>query len=139
MATKLRLLLDECIPVHLMEEIRECSGVLNTESINADHELGNRKTPDDVIVNHAKKTNRVVVTVEGRLNEKKYPICTHPGIIVLKAVKRHEVDKIRLFKRFMQSGHRNASKHAVTRLRVEGSNRRELAADGSIREIPLNF
>lgn len=122
-----------------MEEIQECSGILNIESINAEHPLGNRKTPDKEIIRYATRENRIVITVEGRLNEKKFPICTHPGIIVFKAVKRHDAEKAKLFKRFMQSGHRSGSKHAVTRLRLEGSVRLELDVDGNIRETSLDI
>lgn len=42
---------------------------------------------------YAKRERRVLVTTEGRLNEKEYTICTHEGIIVINATRRHEAEK----------------------------------------------
>jgi predicted nuclease of predicted toxin-antitoxin system len=139
LSTKLRLLLDECVPPVIAAEIKSCSGILSVKSITAEHFLGNKKTPDEAVVDYARQVRRVVVTTETRLNEKKYTICTHPGIIVINATNRHELEKAKLFTRFMKSGHRAASKHAVTKLRVENSVRVEMAPDGTIREIPIHF
>lgn len=139
MSKKLRLLLDECVPTTIAREIENCSGISSLEAITAAHPLGNRKTSDPEIIAYAKQERRVLVTTEGRLNEKEYTICTHEGIIVINATRRHEAEKAKLFTRFMQSGHRAKSPHAVTKLRLKRSERLERAPDGSIRSIPLDF
>lgn len=137
MSTKIPLLLDECVPAPLRREIQAFSGISSFEAITADHPLGNRGTPDEVVVKYATDEGKILVTVEGRLNEKLYRICTHSGIIVINATKRHEVEQANLFGRFMRSGHRGAARHAVTKLRLEGSERLELGPDGLVRKISL--
>lgn len=139
MSTKLRLLLDECVPGPLVLEIQACTGILSVEVIDANHFMGNCRTPDDAVVAYATQEGRILVTTEGRLNEKKFKICTHPGIIVIKTSQKHESEKAKLFTRFMQSGHRGKCLHAVTKLRDRGSVRLERSEDGTIREISLRF
>lgn len=125
MTTKLRLLLDECVQAPLAVQIQACPGILSTEHVNAGHVLGNSSTTDEAIMEYATKENRVVVTVEGRFDESRFPICTHPGIIVLKAPGRHEAEKAAMFRRFMQSGHRAKCRHAITALTLDRFERRE--------------
>ena len=125
------------MPAPLSREIAACSGISSFEAITADHPLGNKGTPDHTLVRYATDGGKILVTVEGRLNEKLYRICTHSGIIVINARKRHEAEQADLFQRFMRSGHRGASRHSVTKLRLEGSERLELAADGTVRKVPL--
>ena len=132
MSTKLRLLLDECVPEAVKQEIRSCSGVSSVEEISSSHPLGNNSTPDTEVVAYATRNKRILVTVEGRLNEKVFTICTHEGIIVINATRRHETAKARLFTRFMQSGERGRSGHAVTKLRLNRSERIFRTPDGFI-------
>ena len=139
MTTKLRLLVDECVPAPFTKEIQNCSGVLSVEVIDANHPLGNRKTLDDVLVQYANQGKRIIVTVEGRLNEKRFPICTHPGIIVVKGTKCHEIERAKLFTRFMRSGHRGKCRHAVTRLRLENSVRLEHTENGSAQQVKIEI
>lgn len=139
MSTKLRLLLDECVPAPLVMEIENCSGILNVEVIDANHFLGNCKASDESIVAYATSDNRILVTTEARLNEKKFRVCTHSGIIVIRAAQRHEMDKAKLFSRFMKSGHRGKCVHAVTKLKVESGTRVEQSPQGAIREIVFRF
>jgi hypothetical protein len=139
LSTKLRLLLDECVPGPLVIEIQACTGILSVEVIDANHFMGNCRTPDEAVVAYATQENRILVTTEGRLNEKKFKICTHAGIIVLKVTQKHDAEKGRLFTRFMQSGHRGKCSHAVTKLRDRGSIRLERTEDGMIKEVLLNF
>ena len=117
--TKLKLLVDECIPSELATEISQCPGVKSCEIVNAEHLLGNKSTPDKEIVEYADSKKRIVVTMEGRIDQIRFPVCSHSGIIILKAAKRHEAFKVDLFKRFMQSGHRKRCRHAIIKLRSE--------------------
>jgi predicted nuclease of predicted toxin-antitoxin system len=137
--TKIRLLLDECVPAPIAREIENCSGISSIESITALHQLGNRHTSDYDVVAYAKQQGRVLVTVEGRLNEKQFTICTHEGIIVINATRRHEAEKVKLFTKFMRSGHRAKCYHAVTKLRLGISERLERAEDGSIRRVLIHL
>ena len=137
MSTKIPLLLDECVPARLAKEIEATSGISSFEAITAEHPLGNKGTPDDILVKYATEGGKILVTVEKRLNEKLYKICTHSGIIVFSATRRHEVEQAELFARFMRSGHRGGSGHAVTKLRLEGSERLEMGPDGIVRAVPL--
>ena len=117
--TKLKLLVDECVPGPLVDGIRTCSGLRNVEIIDANHQLGNKSTPDDEVVAYAKKTGRIVLTVEGRLNEKRFPVCSHPGIIVIKATCMPKIDRVEQFRSFMKSGHRKKCLHAVTKFQSQ--------------------
>jgi predicted nuclease of predicted toxin-antitoxin system len=137
LTTKLALLLDECVQTHLAEEIGRCPGVSGVERIDDSHELGNCSTPDTRVMAHAVKTGRILVTVESRLNEERFPICTHPGIIVISG--SHALQKGALFSRFMRSGERKHAKHAVTYLRASGSIIRMRHEDGSTKDIPLDI
>lgn len=137
MSTKIPLLIDECVPAPLSAKIAASSGISSFEAITADHPLGNRGTPDHVLVRYATEGGKILVTVEGRLDEKLYRIRTHSGIIVIKATKRHEVEQANLFRRFMRSGYRGGSRHSVTKLRLEGSERLELGPTGIVRKVPL--
>ena len=133
------MLLDECVPAQLAKKIEATAGISSFEAITADHPLGNRGTPDDALVKYATASGKILITVEKRLNEKLYRICTHSGIIVISATKRHEAEQAELFARFMKSGHRGGSGHAVTKLRLEGSERLEMGPDGIVRTVPLDF
>jgi predicted nuclease of predicted toxin-antitoxin system len=139
LSTKIPLLLDECVPAPLAREIETTSGISSFEAITAEHPLGNKGTPDNVVVKYATDAGKILITVEKRLNEKLYKICTHSGIIVISGTKRHEVEQAKLFARFMRSGHRGRSAHAVTKLRLEGSERLEIGPDGTVRTVPLRF
>jgi len=88
---------------------------------------------------YATQKKRILVTVEGRINEKTFPICSHPGIIVIRASQRHEIEQAKLFTRFMLSGHRVKCKHAVTKLRMFESVRIERTSDGSLTEVSVTF
>ncbi len=118
MTTNLRLLLDECLPRELAEQIRTFHAV-NAEWISEIQQLRARKTTDAAVVAYATEQRRIVVTVEGRFNERKFKICTHPGIIIFKATKHHEAVKAEIFRKFMRSGKRSKAKHAVTYLYLQ--------------------
>jgi predicted nuclease of predicted toxin-antitoxin system len=111
--TKLRLLLDECLDGLLAGEIAKYKA-LNVESINETF-LANRGTSDQAVVDYARQSRRIVVTIETRLNEHQFRICTHPGILVI-ASRNHGL-RIKMFNDLMLSGVKGRCRHAVTYLR----------------------
>jgi predicted nuclease of predicted toxin-antitoxin system len=123
--TNLRLLLDECVVRPIAEAIKSFRS-LKVESVN-DTLLANIGFQDEQLVEYARKSNRILVTSEGRLNEKQFPICTHPGIIVIKATQRHDALKSRMFKDLIRSGTRRRCNHAVTYLRLDDTGTRTVA------------
>ena len=125
MTTKLRLLLDECLQAPLAEDIAKQKS-LNVQWIK-DTSMANCGIADTDIVNYARKNRRIVVTSEGRLNEKKFLVCTHPGIIVLKAIHRHEAVMAGMFRALVGSGVRARCRHSVTYLRRDSASTRTIA------------
>jgi predicted nuclease of predicted toxin-antitoxin system len=71
---------------------------------------------DEAIMEYAKQENRIVVTTETGINEKSFPICSHPGIIILASRQRHEAIRARIFQNFFLSGFRKLAKDSVTYL-----------------------
>ncbi len=71
---------------------------------------------DTEVVRYATESNRIVVTTETGINHKKFKICTHHGIIVFCGGKRHQSIRAEAFRKFMLSGHRKKTRHAVTYL-----------------------
>lgn len=126
MTTSLRLLLDECLVQPLADDIKTLSRSLKVEYVN-DSLLRNIGFADSRLVNYARKQRRIVVTTEGRLNERQFQICTHPGIIVIKATKRHAALKSRMFRDLVRSGNRKRCNHAVTYLKLDESGTRTVA------------
>lgn len=138
MNTKLALLIDECVPRHMAEAIAQCSGVSSAEHITNAHHLGNCGTPDERVIEYANQTKRIVVTVETRMNEDSFAICTNPGIIVIHSTSGHGFSKSELFAKFMRSGDRKHARHAVTHLRVNGSTiKRRNEDDGIMSEMKI--
>lgn len=84
-------------------------------SVEYVRDLSLRSDDDEAVVGYAKRTNRIVVTTEMDMNEKRFRICTHPGIIVIGG-NRHETIQSGSFRQFMKSGMRKAANHAVTYL-----------------------
>ena len=127
MKTDLRLLLDECLQAELAKEIKKW-GALDTQWVNETKML--LSASDDELMDVARADNRILVTIENRINEKKYRLCTHPGIIVFKAKAQHDVVKAKLFKRFMLSGQRARARKAVTYLKMDSVTFKEMGKDG---------
>ena len=123
--TSLRLLLDECLVRPLADNIKSFRA-LKVQYVN-DTLLSNVGFEDEDLVNYARENNRILVTTESRLNEKRFLICTHPGIIVIKATKRHDVLKSKMFTDLMRSGIRRRCNHAVTYLRLDDTGTRTVA------------
>ena len=125
MANRLRLLLDECLQGPLAKDIGKHKS-LDVEWIN-DTLMGNRGFADESVINYAREKRRIIVTPEGRLNEKKFTICTHPGIVVIKASKRHQSIKAGMFHDLVTSGLRSRCRHAVTYLKLDDTATRTIA------------
>jgi predicted nuclease of predicted toxin-antitoxin system len=132
LATKLRLLLDECLAGPLAKEVGKYKS-LDVKYIN-DIMLGNCGTTDDAVVAYAREENRIIITAEGRLNEKKFKICTHPGIVVLKATKRHGTHADML-KDLVRSGIKSRCRHAVTYLKLDETATRTIATFKEMDEL----
>ena len=124
--TSLRLLLDECVDRRLKDEIEALGRSLRVESVG-ELPFANRGFSDEDVVRYATENNRIVVTTESRFNERQFPICTHPGIIVIKAIAHHSSWKSRMFKDLSQSGMRRRCNHAVTYLRLSETGNRTIA------------
>lgn len=119
MSKNLRILLDESVPDDLANLLSRHEA-LNTEYVRHMPSLKGRE--DHVLMRYAREKNRILVTVELGINEKSFPICTHPGIIILASRSRHSDISAEVFQKFIASGHRARAKHAVTYLR-QGSAR----------------
>jgi predicted nuclease of predicted toxin-antitoxin system len=103
-------LLDEAVTAKLADQLKANQN-LNVRDIK-DLQLSGYS--DEEVVAFAKSDNRIVITVETGLNERSFPICTHPGIIVIGGKSRHEDIQAECFKKFMLSGHRVEAKDSVT-------------------------
>ena len=89
--------------------------------------LANIGFEDEALIDYAREKNRILVTTESRLNEQRFQICTHPGIIVVQATKRHDALKSKMFKDLVLSGVRSRCNHAVTYLRLDDTGTRTVA------------
>jgi len=135
--TDLRLLLDQCVQQELASKIKG-EGSVRAIWVN-DEPRQMEGAKDDDLMNEAKIQNRILVTVEGRINEKRYRICTHPGIIVFRANTQHEAVRADIFRSFMLSGHRSRAYKAITYLKLDGVTFRELRKDGTTAETSLSW
>lgn len=111
MTTNLRLLLDEAVTDVLAALIVESSSAINVEYVR---DLPIKGQSDPTVMEYAKKHRRIVVTTETGMNHRTFPICTHPGIIVLAGRNRHESIHAGNFQKFLLSGHRQEAQDAVT-------------------------
>jgi len=109
----LRVLIDAAVTDPLAEELMKAS-CLKSEYARDIPDLCD--APDDGIMEYAKRENRIVITTETAINERTFPICSHPGIIVLALRERHEAIGARIFQRFLLSGLRKHARDSVTYL-----------------------
>jgi len=112
----LRVLIDAAVTDPLADELMEAS-CLKAEY--ARDIPGLCEAPDEGIMQYAKQENRIVITTETGFNERAFPICSHPGIIILALRDRHEAIGARIFQRFLLSGFRKYTKDSVTYLSEE--------------------
>ena len=131
MKTDLRLLLDECLQGELAEEIKKW-GKVRAEWVCEIDSLRNRRVSDEELMRHAQARKSILVTVEGRLDETRFQICTHRGIVIFKAKKRHESVKAVIFRKLMLCGKRKLCWHGVAYLRMEEIVFRRRATDGKL-------
>jgi len=110
MGTDLRLLLDEAIQNDVAEEIMNASSALKCKYVRDIPEL--RSESDAAVMAYAQQDKRIVVTTEGKFDDKSFPICTHLGIIVIRARSIYRAAPI--FKQFVLSGRRKEAKNCVT-------------------------
>lgn len=95
----------------LAELIRESSSAISVEYVR---DLSIKGGSDASVVDYARKHHRIVVTTETGINHVTFPVCTHPGIIVLSGKRRHESIHANHFRKFLLSGHRQHAQDAVT-------------------------
>ena len=136
MTSDLRLLLDECLRRELADEIKKWSSV-NAVWVNDTVTLPS--TEDEPLMDVAREQNRILVTEESRLDDKRFTICTHPGIIVFRARKRHASTKADLFRQFMLSGQRRRARKAVTFLKTEEVIFKEMGEGGAILNVSYRW
>jgi hypothetical protein len=136
--TTLRLLLDECLQGELAEEIKNWKKV-KAEWVCDIPSLRGRKVPDEELMRYAQSRKSILVTVEQRLNEVRFEICTHHGIVVFRAVKRHESIKAQIFRKLMLCGERALCKHGVTYLSTNEIIFRRKHVDGRLYDTKLKI
>jgi predicted nuclease of predicted toxin-antitoxin system len=110
LSSNLRILLDESVTDVLAQQLRAIPS-LNVEYCR---DLPIKGASDPEVIAYAKRERRIVITTETAMNHKTFPVCTHPGIIVLAGKHRHESIHEGNFKRFLLSGHRTEARDAVT-------------------------
>ncbi len=103
--------MDESVTDVLAELIKTSSSAISVECVR---ELPIRGISDKGVIDYARKESRITVTTETAMNHKSFPVCSHPGIIVLSGRHRHEAAQADIFKRFLLSGHRKSAQDAVT-------------------------
>jgi len=132
----LRLLLDECVQAELAEAIRKHKAI---DAFWVNESEGLSSSSDEELMALARLQNRIFVTVENRIDDKRFRICTHPGIIVFRAKRQHDAVRSNIFRLFMLSGQRARSKKAVTYLRIDGVTFRERRKDGTVSEASFQW
>jgi predicted nuclease of predicted toxin-antitoxin system len=111
LSTDLRLLIDEAVPDPLAHAIQKISAINYLYVRDVPTVAGQ---DDDTVMEYASKENRIVFTTEEGF--KRYPVCTHPGIIILTVKERHELIRQRIVTKFMRSGYRKHTKDNLTQL-----------------------
>jgi predicted nuclease of predicted toxin-antitoxin system len=107
----LRLLIDEAVPDPLARAIQKISAI---RSLYARDLLEVAGKDDQTIMSFAVRENRIIFTIERKFKE--FPVCTHPGIIILTVRERHESIRQRVVAKFMRSGFRKHTKDNLTTL-----------------------
>jgi len=113
LSTDLRLLIDEMVPAAL---IRSIEGISAVRSVYAGKISELMAKDDDIVIDYARKEDRVLFTLERRFE--KYGVCTgrHVGIIILTVAERHEAVRSEVFESFIRSGHRKHTSDCITRV-----------------------
>lgn len=103
--------MDESVTDVLADLIRDSSSSINVEYVR---ELPIKGAADQAVMDYAKEHRQIVVTTETGMNHITFPVCTHPGIIVLAGRRRHESIHAGHFQKFLLSGQRQQAQDAVT-------------------------
>jgi predicted nuclease of predicted toxin-antitoxin system len=106
----LKVLIDEQIPNGLATQLLEHPSLRGAYVRNMPSLKGRE---DKIIMNYACESGSILITAESGINEKTFPICTHPGIIIFSSRLRHQDLHADIFQRFMRSGHRKLAAHHV--------------------------
>ena len=114
MSTDLRFLIDEAVPDPLARAIQEISAIKSLYARDLPEVAGK---DDQAIMDFANKENRIVFTIESKFKD--FPVCTHPGIIILTVRERHESIRQRVVAKFMRSGFRKYAKDSLTSLSTD--------------------
>jgi len=113
LSTDLRILIDEMVPAELVRRIGRISALRSVYVGNVPELISQE---DDIVLAYAKRENRIVFTLERRFE--KYGVCkgNHVGIIILTVAARHHAMRIRVFDKFIRSGHRRLTSDCITRV-----------------------
>ena len=114
LSTDLKLLIDEAVPDPLARAIQKISAIRSLYARHVPELVGK---DDEIIMEFASKGNRIVFTTESKFKE--FPVCTHPGIIILTVRERHESIRQRVVAKFMRSGYRKLIKNNLTHLSTD--------------------
>jgi predicted nuclease of predicted toxin-antitoxin system len=117
MATDLRLLIDEAVQNDIAEEIVTSSEALKCKYVRDLTDLKSKS--DEDVMAYAQRERRIVLTTEGKFDDKSFKICTHCGIIVIAT--RSTYRAAPALKRFLLSGHRKEAENAVTFINETGA------------------
>lgn len=129
MTTNLRLLLDEAITDVLADVIRTSSSAINVEYVR---ELHIRGRSDEEVIQYAKSHRQIVVTTETGMDHRRFPVCTHSGILVLAGSRRHETAQGEAFRRFLLSGYRIKARDSITHITESEARIKSHAGDETI-------
>lgn len=111
LSTDLKLLIDEAVPDPLAHAIQKIPAIRSLYARDVPEVAGK---DDEIVMAFATKENRIVFTTERKF--KQFPVCTHPGIIILTVRERHESIRRHIFARFTRSGYRKHTKDNLTLL-----------------------
>jgi predicted nuclease of predicted toxin-antitoxin system len=114
LSTDLRLLIDEAVPDPLAQAIQKISAIKSLYARDIPEVAGK---DDQTVMEFATKENRIVFTTESKFKE--FPVCTHPGIIILTVRERYESIRQRVVAKFMRSGFRKYTKDNLTSLSTD--------------------
>src|SRR5574341_1180812 len=108
----LRLVCDQHIPAATVDWLKNAPG---RHKVVTAFQKGWGALDDSELIVKATEDRRVLVTEERSFESSEtYPICTHSGIVILRAKTRTE--RHNALDRWLMSGHRDRCKHAIVTL-----------------------
>lgn len=109
---------------------------LRVEWVTDDHCLSGKT--DQEVVRYASECGAIVLTLDADYNPKRFPICTHPGIIRIACSNTFPDSILDCFTKFIRSGHRSSAKHAFVFLKSDGFDLHRKTNKG-IEVLPVRF